>query len=286
MTLVHDLPWLRILRPDCDGLVADVAAPCQCHDVPADPAALVLAAEGVAASHVVLVLPDVVPRTFAGGLSADTALMTSGRALLWPAQNDMTGEATPTHGLWVVPAQMLRDRPEAFIGASPAVPTVPVLVIPRLAATWMCGRSAEAAFRAGFALMEVAETPAAALSAGLGSDRPNGVWWGVGACHALLGGGADTAWTDAQDEALDAASLQLRWHELARRVRVETGLPVHPVDAHAASALRRMRGDVVSAPIWDKFVAGLRELGPDAARLYTAYGAARTSLWGYPADGG
>jgi hypothetical protein len=280
MTLLRDLPWLRILDGTAEANAEEDAAPWPYIDVPNDPAALTLAADGVRSSHLVLVLPDIAPRALAAGLAPDTVLMASGRPLLWPAENDVTGETALTRGLWVVPVSRLRQHPDAYVDGGPVDPTL--LVVPRVAATWACGRSPEAAFRAGFTSMEGADTTALALSAGLGADRPNGVWWGIGACCGLLGNALDAAWAEEQLIGPDELHLRQRWAELARQVRVERGLPVHPLGPEAAAAIRSMRGDLAPAPVWDSFVAQLQDLGPQATRLAAAYGTARAMVWGHP----
>jgi hypothetical protein len=264
MTLLLDLPWLRMVDGTGEASFAEDAPPCPYLDVPNDPAALVLAADGIRTSHLVLVLPDIAPSAHAAGLAPETALMASGCPLLWPAENELTGEAAATHGLWVVPVPHLREQPAAYINGGPVGPAP--FVVPRVAATWRCGRSAQAAFRAGFISMQGADPAAAALSAGLGADRPNGAWWGIGACHGLLGGALDTAWTAERLTGPDDIALRQRWIELARQVRVERGLAVHPLDA----------------PIWDSFVVQLQDLGPQNKRLAAAYGAARAMVWGHP----
>ncbi len=284
MTLLADLTWFRVADAGHGAPAAELAASLPCQDVAPDPAALAQAAQAASTSYVVLVLPDILPRPMAAALSPEPALLATGRALLWPAENRLTGEAASTCGLWVVPARLLSRHAEAFLGSGVPATAPPALVVPRIVADWECGRSGAAAFRAAFDSMGAAEETAAALSAGLGADRPHGAWWGIGACRGLLGGDACTAWEEERSGPADPAALRQRWSELARQVRVTRGLPVYPMEADTAAALRRMRGDQVPPAIWDRFVAGLTELGPDTSRLRDACALARATIWGHPDD--
>lgn len=284
MTLLCDLPWLRVFRENGDALPAPPAAVRSCRDVSADPAALALVAEGISASHVVLVLPDILLKAVAADLSPDPVLFAAERPLVWPGENEVTGEADSIHGLWVVPPSLLKEFAKEFVRGVIPVSAIRPLVVPKIAATWTCGRSAEAAFRAGFTTVCGASHAGAAFSASLGSDRKNGVWWGIGACRGLLGGDADKAWSEERLIPLDEPSLLQRWHEIARAVRVEKGLHLHPLDARQAAAVRQMRGNLAPASIWDEFVIELQMLGETAERLATAYGVARAMIWGRPGD--
>ena len=279
MTLLSDLPWIHLQREGVlDAGTGNSTR--QWYALSEDPEELERAVQDVSASHVVLVMPDIRPHRIAARFSPDPVLMASGRVLLWPAENDMTGDEVPTRGLLVVPSQVLRQNARAIVGDPALGPPGPRLVVPRRAATWMCGSSAEAAFRTGFEMMQGIAPALGAFWAGLGADRPNGMWWGVGACRGLLGGDVESAWAEEKSGAGDEPSLSQRWHETARRVRVERALPVHPLSAGAAAAIREMRRELVSADLWDRFVAQLAELGPSAARLAGAYRLARATIWG------
>jgi hypothetical protein len=281
MTLLAELPWLW-----CGAQLpgtGPATTPDMAHLIVApDENALADAAKSMSAPLCVLVLPDIHPWPEAGTLSPDLVLTASGRPLLYPARNALTGDCAPDHGLWVLsPALVAAEAGELLSGAPSR--TLAPLVPPSLAATWDCGTSPEAAFRAGHAAMQDAPRGAAlALTASLGADRPNGVWWGIGAARALLGDSVDAAWAQEEAEPTDTDSLTLRRVALARQVRVQCGLPVHPLDADAAAALRLMRASVASDGIWDRHVADLHELMPGAtdAPVIEGYRLARAALWG------
>ncbi len=281
MTLLADLPWLwcgASLPGTGPATLPDIA-----HLTIAPGAgALADAAQSLSAPLCVLVLPDIHPWPDAGALSPDPALTATGRPLLYPAENALTGEDTPDHGLWVLAPALLAAQAAGLLSGA-ASRTLAPLVPPSLAATWDCGTSPEAAFRAGHAAMRDApHGTALALTASLGADRPNGLWWGIGAARGLLGDPADAAWAEETVTAADTDSLALRRVELARRVRVLCGLPVHPLDAAAAAALRRMRAPIASGGIWDRHAADLRELMPGAndAPVIAGHRLARAALWG------
>ncbi len=280
MTLLCDLPWLQVVVESANSMTARITSVCSILKVAPEPDALVNAVEGCRSSHVVVLPPNVSPIPDPNTLSLDPVLVNVQRVLIWPSLNEMTGEADPAHGLRFVPLHLLREHPDLFIQEWPSLSAISPLVIPEYAGTWTCGSSAEIAFRAGFFSVQSASPKAAELSASLGSDRPNGVWWGLGACHGLLGEKFDIAWSAEFTLQSSIEAQHLRWHELARRIRVELGLDVRPLDSDAAAVLRLLRGNRVSAPLWDEFVVQLRQLGPSAERLAEAYALARETIWG------
>lgn len=281
MTLLADLPWLwcGAPRPGTDP----ATPPDALHQVvaPGDDA-LADAARAMSAPLCVLVLPDIHPWPDAGTLSPDPALTASGRPLMYPAQNALTGDCAPNRGLWVLSPALVATQAGVLLSGAAAQSLAP-LVPPALSATWDCGTSPEAAFRAGHAAMPDAPRGATlALTASLGADRPNGLWWGIGAARALLGDAADAAWDEEWALPTDADSLTARRIELARMVRVRCGLPVHPLDADSAAALRGMRALLASPDVWDRHVADLQALMPGAndAPTIQGYRLARAALWG------
>lgn len=281
MTLIGDLPWLYI-GDGASAAAGPATAPrVRRYEVQADAGEVARVADGITATHAVLVLPAIVPMAVAATLSPDPALLGSGRVLLWPAQNEVTGEVARTHGLWVLPVAYLKEGAGFWLEGQGRAPSGSPLVVPQFAATLMCGRSPEAAFRSGFRETCGVWTAGAALSASLGADHLHGPWWGIGACRGLLGGDADRAWKDEGAVPLDHSQGLARWHALARQVRADLGLPVDPLTAAAAAALRQMRGNVVDAALWDRFAEDLADLGPKSARLQAAHALARSTLWGH-----
>jgi hypothetical protein len=193
----------------------------------------------------------------------------------------LTGDGTADHGLWVLPPSLAATQAEVLWSGKGARALAPI-VPPTLAAEWDCATTPEAAFRAGHAAMDAPHTPALALTASLGADRPNGLWWGIGAARALLGDGVEAAWADESARQAHVSDPSARRLELARLVRVRCGLPMHPFDATAAAALRGMRAPLAPAALWDRHIAALQDLmpGTDDARTIAGHRLARAALWG------
>jgi hypothetical protein len=269
--LLSDLPWLW-----CGPVPA--GAPGAAQHVAVDPAELGPALAGLlsgsAVPGVAVVPPGVRPWSTAAALSPGPAVLraaaagaagasSGGRAILWPAVNDLTGGPAAGTGLWLFPAALAPERRAAAAagiaaGGAPvtgnAVPVTP----PLYTATWDCGASPETAFRAGHAAMAAPADEDRGLTASLGADRPHGLWWGIGAATALLGLAADPAWAaEAPTPGRPSDRVAARRHELARQVRLRCGIEMRPLDPAQAAALRAMRSPIPPAALWDRHAADL-----------------------------
>jgi hypothetical protein len=263
--LLTDLPWLW-----CAADVPAGAPDGPTHrPVGTDPVALARAAADLpAAGLVVVVPPDTLPTPVANGLSVAPAVVraiaTGQHALLWPAEDAVTGTLAVDHGIWLAASGVVAGSAQALATGTGAQALHP-LVPPLAAAAWDGAASPATAFRAGHAAMGVPRTPGLALIASLGADHPQGDWWGIGAARALLGDTVEAAWAEDAAQAAGGLPPAVCRAELARQVRVRTGLAVHPFGPRAAAAVRAMRSPVAPPEVWNRYAARLETLLPGGA---------------------
>ncbi|MCU0908436.1 MAG: hypothetical protein MUF73_13575 [Rhodobacteraceae bacterium] len=284
-----DLPWLW-----CHGAIpADAPDGPRHRAVGPDASTLAQAAADLATDRLVVVVPpDIRPWPVARGLSVPTgllALVAAGvRTVLWPAEDAITATIRADQGIWLASAVTIGQAAPALV-AGTAADTLQPVVPPMVAARCDGATTPEAAFRDGHAAMTAAGPSRDAglgLLASLGADHPHGDWWGLGAARALLGEEVEAAWTDetARSGEIDAlrSSPAARRLELAREVRVRTGLAVHPLSAQAAAAVRAMRSSVAPPGIWDRHATDLAAVLPDGSAAPEVHGVrlARTLAWG------
>ncbi|GAA0310361.1 hypothetical protein [Rhodovulum strictum] len=270
--MLGDLPALRLAPaapPAPDAGFADAQ--------PVSQATLTAAARATGSDHVILIAPDIAPARAAETLMPDPALVAAGLCLGYPARSVVSGMAVP-QGLRLIPVARLEDG---------APPPPPALLVPQIAGTLAANDTPQRAFHTGFELTAARPLPPpgaardrAALAASLGADALNGVWWVLGNLHSLLGrGGVRTCWAETAPLLSDPSAPVRRIRELARLVRLETGLPVQALDRHQSRALKAMLPPWAPPEMWSDFLRALADLGAAGPPIAARYTRAAAAIW-------
>lgn len=278
MKLLRDFPVLRLVS-DAGGSAVKTggfAEAQQVHWRDVAKAARVLAtAEG--ASTVLLIEPHVAPTMEAEAVAVDQALCDFGEVIRYPARSVVTGLHLP-HGLLLAPIKALEDAVAALPSAR--------LTTPHGIGTFTGNQIPEIAFETGFliASRRTASSPPAArrlaLSASLGTDALNGPWWVLGSLAGLLRKDSlGEAWV--RHEALLSRPRDIQRHISgeARRVRLETGLPVQELSQDQSRVMKAMLPDWTAEDIWQDYISGCRALGTDGGALADRYEYAVRYIW-------
>lgn len=285
MITLGELPALRLLPPAAmtavapDPGAAGFAGARPVHAAAAPAAARAAAAEA-GSDFVVVIDADIRATREAEALMPERALVEARLCLGFPSRSLVTGLAV-ARGLRLIPVDRLRDEDEAL----PA----PALIVPRGIGHYAANDSPQRAFHAGFACAAAQPLPPPgsdaarnrlALAASLGADALNGVWWVLGALSGLAGrDGPQAAWAEVAPLLADQAAPPRRVRELARLVRLETGLPVRALDRRQSRAIKAMLSDWAPPEMWRDFIEGLADLGADGSALADRYRQAAAQVW-------
>ncbi|TCO72040.1 hypothetical protein [Rhodovulum euryhalinum] len=284
MILLGDVPALRIAAP---GQMAPLPRAQGFADAPVvsaeDIAEAARAASAAAGSDLVAVIDaDVLPAPAAEAVMPERAFVEARLCLAYPSRGVITGLMVP-RGLRLIPVERLRDG---------APLPEPGLLVPQGVGDFTANDAPQRAFQAGFGLTAGQPLPPpgataararAALGASLGADALNGVWWVLGALHALLGrGSVQACWAEAAPLMSDQAAPARRIRELARLVRAETGLPVQALDRRQSRAIKAMLSPWAPPGMWQDFIRDAGDLGAQGAAVSDRYSRAAAMIW--PSD--
>jgi len=228
-------------------------------------------------SSAVLILSAYVrPEKTAEAIWIDPDLLEATQVLGFPSRSVVTGLYIK-QGAVLVPTVHLKN-----VATLPA----PSLIAPHSVGDFMGNETPTLAFENGYAnTVEAAETDLAArnrlaLAASMGTEALNGGWWVLGAMSRLLPSlSLEEAWKRHEELLVSPQDMSQHLETEARRVRLETGVPVSALSHAKSRALKAMLPNWPPSDMWDRFAHDCSALGPDTQTVAQRYLRAAGRVW-------